>query len=368
MDKETKKHLLLIAFGVGLFVVLNHLGTVIEHFSKLIAVLFPVFLGMIIAFIMNVPIRGFEKRLTRLFQKSKKKPSDKAISGMSILASFVLVIAVVSIVIGMILPEIISSVKNLYFMLEKRIPEWIAYISTLDFSVFGITPELIEGKISEMVQTMANGLLVVADSFAQIAGTAVSTTTTVMFALIIAIYILMERKALCRQFDKLLQAYCKESTRNRVKKVAVLARDTYAKFLTGQCVEAVILGCLIFLAFSICKLPYAGLIGVLTGFFAFIPYIGAFAACAFGAFFTLIVNPEQVVISVIVYLVVQFIENQFIYPHVVGNSVGLSALWTVAAALIGGKLFGLPGILFFIPLMAVLYTLVKEHVNARLTQ
>lgn len=366
MDKETKRILGFIAFGVILFVGLTHLDKVISFASYMGNMLLPVLAGMVVAFIMNVPANGLEKRLTKLFKKAKKKPSEKTLSGLSVILSFVGVFVVISVVFTMMIPELFASIKSLYVMVEKRLPEWIAYIETLDISMLGITPETLEAKFADLTQTLANSLLHLADSFASFASAAVSMTTTSLFALIIAIYILLERKDLTRQFDKLVTAYCKPQMGNRIKKVAQLSKETYAKFLTGQCTEAVILGTLIFLAFSLFRLPYAGLIGILTGFFAFIPYIGAFAACVLGAFFTLIANPEQVILCVIVYLVVQFIENQFIYPHVVGNSVGLSALWTVVAALIGGKLLGLIGILFFIPLMAVVYTLVKEHVNGKL--
>lgn len=150
--------------------------------------------------------------------------------------------------------------------------------------------------------------------------------------------------------------------------MSALARDTYAKFLSGQCVEAIILGLLIFFAYSLFQLPYAGLIAFLTGLFAFIPYIGAFAACFIGAFLILLSAPSKVILCIVVYMVIQFIENQFIYPHVVGTSVGLSPLWTLIAALLGGKLFGLPGIIFFIPLVAVLYSLMREDTNRRLKE
>ena len=130
--------------------------------------------------------------------------------------------------------------------------------------------------------------------------------------------------------------------------------------------EAILLGCLIVLAFSLFRLPYAGLTGFLTSLFAFVPYVGAFASCFIGALLTLLAAPSKVLLCVLVYLAVQFIENQFIYPHVVGNSVGLSPLWTLIAALLGGKMFGLPGIIFFIPLVAVIYSLVRENTNRKL--
>ena len=150
--------------------------------------------------------------------------------------------------------------------------------------------------------------------------------------------------------------------------VYVLVRDTYSKFLSAQCIEAVILGVMMFLAFSVFKIPYAGLVAVLTALFAFLPFIGAFGACFIGGFLTLVAEPDKVLLCIIVYTVVEFTENQFIYPHVVGNSVGLSPVWTLIAALVGGSLLGLFGMIFFIPLASVLYTLLGEFTAWRLNK
>ena len=133
----------------------------------------------------------------------------------------------------------------------------------------------------------------------------------------------------------------------------------------GQCLESCILGSLIFIAFSIARLPYAGLIAVLTGICAFIPYVGSFISCSIGVLLTLLSSPGQALLCIIVYLAVQFTENQFIYPNVVGNSVGLPPLFTLLAVMLGGKLFGIVGMIFFIPLMAVVYVLVREDVQRR---
>ena len=148
--------------------------------------------------------------------------------------------------------------------------------------------------------------------------------------------------------------------------MAVLARNTYTKFLSGQCVEAIILGLLMFCAFSLLRLPYAGIVSMLASVCAFIPYFGAFLSCGIGVFLTAISSPPQAIVCLFVYISVQFVENQFIYPRVVGTSVGLSPLWTLLAAMAGGKLMGLIGIIFFIPLTAVIYTLVRENTTQKL--
>ncbi len=212
------------------------------------------------------------------------------------------------------------------------------------------------------------GLGSIASSVFAAARSTISVLSSSVFAFVIAVYVLASKCTLGRQVNRVMDAHLAPGHAARIRHVASLATDTYSKFLSGQCLEACILGTLIFLAFSLFRLPYAGLIGFLTALFAFVPYVGAFASCAIGAFLTLLASPEHALLCVIVYLAVQFIENQFIYPHVVGSSVGLSALWTLIAALVGGKLFGIVGIVFFIPIVAVLYELFRQWTNARLAE
>ena len=175
-----------------------------------------------------------------------------------------------------------------------------------------------------------------------------------------------DRDKIAGQSRRLLYAYTKEKVADKVCYVCGLIREAYRKFLTGQCVEAVILGLLIAIAFTVFRLPYAGLIGAVTAVCALIPYIGAFISCGLSVLLALMISPEKALTCLIVYLAIQFIETQFIYPRVVGGSVGLSPLWTLAAVLIGGKLFGLIGMIFFIPLVSVAYILISEDVRSRL--
>ena len=179
-------------------------------------------------------------------------------------------------------------------------------------------------------------------------------------------YVLLGRRELGRQSRGILYAYCKEATAARICRVARLTHDTYARFFSGQCIEVLILGTMIFLAFSVFRIPYAALTAALTAAFAFVPYVGALASCLIGVLLTLLAAPEKALLCLLVYQAVQFIENQFIYPHVVGGSVGLPPLWTLLAALLGGKLFGIIGIIFFIPLTAVIAQLLSGDMERRL--
>jgi len=205
----------------------------------------------------------------------------------------------------------------------------------------------------------------VVGSIASIASSTVAVVSLAVTGIIIALYTLADRNKLGNQAKNVLYAYTKNSFADRFLYVCGLIKKAYTKFLIGQCVEALLLGVLITAAFAIFRLPYATLVGSVTAICALIPYIGAFISCGFGVILCLMVNPQKAFICVIVYLAVQFIETQFIYPRVVGGSVGLSPLWTLIAVLIGGKLFGLVGMIFFIPLVSVAYILVKEDVIKR---
>lgn len=274
MDKSYKKPLLLITFGVILFAAFNNLNYVANFLKSCIGLLAPILSGLLLAFVLSVPVRGLAKRLRRKLTKA----TDRQIDMISLLLTLICVIAIIALLCVIAIPQLTASVKS----------------------------------------------------------------------------------------KRALYAYCKESVADRICHISKLAHDTYAKFLSGQCVEVMILGTLIFLSFSVAGIPYAGLTAVLTAAFAFVPYIGGFLSCAFGILFTLLAAPNKALLCLIVYQATQFVENQFIYPHVVGNSVGLSPFWTLLAVLLGGKLFGVLGMIFFIPLMALVSQLLHESIERRL--
>ncbi len=293
MEKKTKQNLLIVIVGVGLFAALMNLRAVILFLEKGIGIILPIIVGGILALFINVPMTGIEKRLRKLLQKRKKQPSDKFYRMFSFLLTFVCVALVLTLVFTLLIPELVNSAKGLYLQIEARLPEWIAWLESLD-------PEA----------AWAENVLHVSRTFSR----------------------------------------------------------CFANFLSGQCTEAVILGVLMFAAFTIFRLPYGSLVGVLTAVCAIIPYVGAFLSGAVSVILALLISPALAVRCLIVYLVVQFVENQFIYPRVVGGSVGLPPLYTLVAAMIGGKLFGIMGIIFFIPIMAVVIELVKEDAGNRLSR
>ena len=377
-DQKTRRALFLIAFGVCLYAAMMHLDVVLGALSAAVDIFFPVLLGLGFAFVLNVPVSGMERLLHRAvgLLPEGRRPGEGAITMASIVLVLIAIAGVAVLGVTMLVPELIASARSVAPLLAERLPEIEECLAANGVDVEKLA-QFFQGAGASSATAAAGsgaqgllnlGLGSIASSVFAAARSTVSVLSSSVFAFVIAVYVLASKRTLGRQVNRVMDAHLAPGHAARIRHVASLATDTYSKFLSGQCLEACILGTLIFLAFSLFRLPYAGLIGFLTALFAFVPYVGAFASCAIGAFLTLLASPEHALLCVIVYLAVQFIENQFIYPHVVGSSVGLSALWTLIAALVGGKLFGIVGIVFFIPIVAVLYELFRQWTNARLAE
>ena len=377
-DQKTRRALFLIAFGVCLYAAMMHLDVVLGALSAAVDIFFPVLLGLGFAFVLNVPVSGMERLLHRAvgLLPEGRRPGEGAITMASIALVLIAIAGVAVLGVTMLVPELIASARTVAPLLAERLPEIEECLAANGVDVEKLA-QFFQGAGASSATAAAGsgaqgllnlGLGSIASSVFAAARSTVSVLSSSVFAFVIAVYVLASKRTLGRQVNRVMDAHLAPGHAARIRHVASLATDTYSKFLSGQCLEACILGILIFLAFSLFRLPYAGLIGFLTALFAFVPYVGAFASCAIGAFLTLLASPEHALLCVIVYLAVQFIENQFIYPHVVGSSVGLSALWTLIAALVGGKLFGIVGIVFFIPIVAVLYELFRQWTNARLAE
>lgn len=367
METKTKQYLLVTVVGVSLFAALMNLSVVLEYAGQLVGLVLPIIAGAILALFINVPLCGIEKRLKWLLHKTKRKPSDKQIHILSFIITLVCVLFVLVLVLTLLVPELVRSSQRLYAQLEASIPRWLVYLDGHNMGD-GWLEELLEViDLEQIVQNISGSIDSLLVNVASALSSTVSVVITAVFAIIISIYTTLGREQVCRHARKLVCAYLKPVWAENVLRFSRIFNRSFAKFLSGQCSEAVILGMLMFLAFTVFKLPYGSLVGVLTAVCAIIPYVGAFISGAVSVVLTLLIDPSLAIRCLIIYLVVQFIENQLIYPRVVGGSVGLSPLYTLIAAMIGGKLFGIIGIIFFIPLTAVVIELVKEDVGKRLS-
>ena len=196
--------------------------------------------------------------------------------------------------------------------------------------------------------------------------TVVSTTIHIFIAFIFSIYALIQKEKLAASFTKLIRAVFQDQTVEKILHVCSLSHVTFSRFITGQCLEALILGGMFFVTMLIFRFPYALLIGVVIAFTALIPVVGAFVGFFVGFFLILMVNPMQAIAFAVLFFVLQQIEENLIYPHVVGNSIGLPSIWVLFAVMVGGSLMGVLGMLLFIPIMSVLYSLLRDWTNKRL--
>lgn len=366
MEPKTKQYLLVTVVGVTLFVALLRFSAVLAFAAELVDLVLPILAGGILALFINVPMTGLEKRLKSLFRKARKQPSDKSIHLLSFFLTLVGVIFVLVLALTLLIPELVKSFHSLYMQIEANIPRWTAYLSAQDTDMDWLMGWLESINWEQLLHKITASIDTVLVNAVGAVSATVNIVVTASFALIISIYMSLGTESLCRHARTLVCAYLKPGHAAWLLKFCRLFRQSFANFLTGQCSEAVILGVLMTLAFSVFRIPYGSLVGVLTAICAIIPYVGALISCVVSVFLVLLVDPVLAVRCLIVYLAVQFIENQFIYPRVVGKSVGLSPLYTLVAAMIGGDLFGIIGIIFFIPLTAVVIELVKEDACHRL--
>ena len=337
-------------------------------------IIFPFILGGAIAFVLNVPMNFIERHL---FSESRVKGRSymrKMARPVSMLLVIFGVIGVVGIVMFVLIPQLGTTFANLGASIQEFIPkvqEWAE-------DIFHNNQEIMEwveslefdwNKIMETgINFFKNGAGSVLDSTITAAMSIVSGITTFFIAFVFAIYILLQKEKLSLQAKKVLFAFVRRGRAEAALEVLSLTYNTFSSFLTGQCVEAVILGSMFVVAMAVLRLPYALLIGIVIAFTALIPIFGAFVGCAVGVFMIFIEDPFKAMIFIVLFLVLQQVEGNLIYPHVVGNSVGLPSIWVLAAVSVGGSLMGVVGMLIFIPIVSVVYALFREVVYLKLKQ
>ena len=367
MEKQKQRFAAVLVFGgIAFYFGLTHFNTVVRWILGLLGLCTPALVGGVIAFLLNVPMCGIENLLKKLFYRQNPQKAGKLLRILSLLLTFVCIVVVVALVVLMLVPELQKSISSVIVQVQKHLPGAIDYLYSLGIDTTMLEQQLAAIDLKELAGQMINGATSMVGTVVGAVSATISVVGTALFSLVIALYILIDKENLSRQSKKLLYAFVKQPVADKIYHVGILVREVFGKFLSGQSIEAVVLGVLMFVALSVFRIPYASLIAVLTAVCAFIPYIGAFISCGIGVALILLVNPLQAILCLVVYQVVQFIENQFIYPRVVGSSVGLEPLWTVIAVLVGGEAFGILGMIFFIPVMAVVYTLLKETVNGRI--
>ncbi len=377
-----RKLLLLITFAALLFTAHQWLDDAQTLLAFLGSVLSPFLIGAAMAFILNVPMRFLENRLFTPISarrvSGKKKPLPfNLVRGLSLVLTFLLVIVILLLLMLVVLPQLAVTISGLGATIQNAFTRFFQW-AQLQFANNPQAIELLEllninwqdidwaATISSVIDFLKNGAGNMLTSTISAAKGVVSTMTKFMISLVFAIYLLLQKEKLSLQFRKAAFALLPKKAADHTLRVCALSNRIFSSFITGQCLEAVILGTMFFVTMTLLKMPYALLVGCLIAVTALIPIMGAFIGCFVGAFLLLMVSPMQALIFLVTFFVLQQIEGNLIYPHVVGSSVGLPSIWVLAAVTVGGSLMGVVGMLLFIPLVSVLYTLFREFVYQRL--
>ena len=361
----------LIVFTALLVVALWKFDVVLGVLKTIWDIIFPFVLGGAIAFLTNVPMSFLEKKIFENVKK-KNKIVRKLKRPISLILTIVLVVGVIALVMFGVIPQLTRTMGTLVTSINDFIPQmqsWIGEFFHNNQEIMNLVDQIEfdpDQAIKWGISLLGNGAGNMMNTTMSAVGSLISGLTTFFIAVSFACYILFQKEKLHIQIRKVFFAFLPRQKADTFLKVCSLTYRTFANFLAGQCLEAVILGSMFVVTLSILKMPYALLIGILIAFTALIPIFGAFIGCAVGSFLIFMVNPQQAILFVIVFLVLQQIEGNLIYPHVVGESVGLPSIWVLAAVTIGGNLMGIVGMLVFIPLLSVLYTIFREFVYLRL--
>ena len=361
-----KQNIILVVLGVSLLVALMNFKTVAGVIGTVIGLFMPLIVGRIIAFILNVPMHFFEKQIDKINSKKPMKWLLSLRSVLSLVVTLVLFVMVISFIGGVIFPNLAESLMSIATMVKEAYPGWLAAVESYGIDTSVIGEWLAKLDLPTIVESLKNNSGKILFTAGQAASGVFSVVSNFGFGLVFAIYILLSKKKLGVQAKKIVYAYLKKEWADEICDVASLSYKVFSNFLSGQCLEAVILGLMFFVALTIGKFPYAATIALIIGAMSLIPFVGAFIGMVFGVLLISVEGLKQVVIFVIVFLVVQQIEGQIVYPRVVGGSVGLPAIWTLLAVVVGGKVSGIFGIIFFIPLFSVLYALLRRSVYSRL--
>lgn len=326
----------------------------------------PLILGATIAYVVNILMKFYENHY---FRKSSKSIVQKSRRPVCMVAAFLTLAAIIALVIGLVVPQLVSCVRVLIsgapyamdFLLKTAEKYNIVPENILD-SLAGIDWK---ARIGEMITAVGNGLGSVMDNLVKMLTSIFSGIVSGLIGFIFACYLLLSKDKLKNQINRIMDHYLKEKIVKKIDYVVRIFDDCFHNYIVGQCTEAVILGALCTVGMLLLRLPYASMIGALVAFTALIPVAGAYIGAAAGAFMILTDSPIKALVFLIFLVILQQIEGNVIYPKVVGSSVGLPAMWVLAAVTVGGGLMGVVGMVFAVPAAAGIYRMICDDINGK---
>ena len=370
IEKKTLRRILLAVVAcIILYWILSAPAQLSAVLGVLSSVFSPFIVGLVIAFIINVPMRWLESKMTGI-----KKHAARRVLAMVL--SFLLVAAILAGVLWLLIPELVKTISDL-------IPQLTKFVGDLEQNIENILHEnpqlsawlLGEGGVAnfDWAALLQEGLAWLGSRLTEIVTTTLMALLSVggflisaFIAIVFAVYVLFQKELLARQGRRIMYAFLPERFADSILRIMRLSNSAFSRFLSGQCIEVCILGSMFAIAMAIFNMPFIPLICVLIAVTAFVPYVGAWVACFIGAFLIMVVDPTRALWFMLMFLILQEIENNLIYPKVVGTSIGLSGMWVLLAISIGGELFGIFGMIVMIPIASVIYTILSEATEKRL--
>ena len=359
-----KTVLAIIVFTILSIYLVYHAYVISNIFSRILSLLFPFILGCAIAFVINIPMRGIEN----LLFKDPSKKIYKAKRPISMLLAYVFVVLIIVLVLFEIIPEMAET----FTVLKEKVPEFVDKTKKWLLKYVEKFPEIkqqitdFEIDLDAIGNMFKNNGSTILSTTVSIFSSIISVVTNVVIGFVFSLYILSNKELLGRQVKMVVYALCKENVADELLVFSKIANTTFSKFFACQFREAIIIGCMFLLTMSVIGMPSAVTIGVLIGFTALIPVFGAFIGLFISCFMLFVIAPKYVIWFVIMFFVLQFIENNFIYPKLVGGDVGLSPIWVLLAVIVGGDLMGVVGMFIFIPLISVFYAYFRSIIYRRL--
>ncbi|WP_243342819.1 AI-2E family transporter [Anaerococcus sp. AGMB09787] len=373
LDERSKNSLKVGVALILLFFTLLYIKNISEFFQTTYTIIRPVIYGLIIAFIINMPMKFFQEKVFGKFLDEDKH--KKLINVISIILSWIVFFAIITVILTVLIPELVSAIESLIDNLPIFFDKLISYLENNKYFkeasyymadiVETINPEKVRELIRNLLTSGSKGLL---NRTSSIINSLSSTTIAVIMGFIFSIYVSLNKEDLKKNINKVLFAHLDKDKVYKVNYVAKLSYVSFARFLEGRILSCISLGLISFIGMKILGLPMAGMISILVGVFDIIPYFGPIIATGIGMILIFIQSPAKSIIFLIFILIIQQIQEQIVYPLVIGKNQGLPAIWIFLSVLLGGRLFGIAGMIGFMPIATIFYTLLEDRTRRKLKE
>lgn len=368
LNDPTKQGIQWLALIAVFILAVINWSYLVQTVTMIWSVIFPLILGGMIAFVLNLLMTWIEKYL---YPNAKNKYLKASRRPVAIILAILVVCLVIAATVVIVLPQLASAIMTLIEVVPETIENLTNWFNNQD-ALVPLVNDLankanldwgsIFSNVASGINNVASGL---ATTSVSVLTTSVGAVTNIFLGILFAIYILFSKEKLAKQVERLLTVYVRDDIHQLIENVARVANETFSKFISGMVIEAIILGALVTAGLFILQVPYAAMLGVLQGVMALIPIIGAFLSGAVGVVILLALNPTYAVVYLIFVFFVQQLEGDLIYPRVVGDSIGLPSMWVLFAVTVGGGLMEIPGMLIGVPFLASIYKIIKIDVAYR---